>query len=477
MKRSEDTFTLTSVIDKNPSKIKFSKDVKFPRLGSSGNLYSRTTRPSTMATAKNVTSRAGFYKSSTPKNENTSSATYELLANIQQRAKQEVSNLITERKTDLTKTIHKIEKSKYVREIIMDLEENVLAKKKKYNNLNHKRKDLEKELHFKEQKYSDLCHIEKVEAEQKRRVESLKSRLEQLHESIESEAFYTEVLNHMLKIRQKNLDSIADPARALRSQILYTELKVNTLDRESEYQWSNTKQLKDELLRLQSELSLQRNEMREKINGELERFEDRSKAVEFYKESQKIWYVNREIEQKNSDIKDLQELDQTVGVQEQLEKKLESIQKAVQEIEVGVSYAVNSTKTQSLEDLATQFIKQKETRESLVSLRHDLESTLKRKEQEILALNENYDKLLIEPEKPHDLDNHALFDLENTLSKQETNLELNLESLVKSRENLSAAILALNRLYQKTAEEFGEETQPKSLNQVVEYLLHKIDTY
>ncbi|CAG9320854.1 unnamed protein product [Blepharisma stoltei] len=473
MKRPEDTFALTSIDEKlnSRSTVRNPKQVQLPNIKSVPTLFMKTSMtPSTKATPRaNYTSVP-----STRKSQNRSSVTHDLLRNIQQRANQEIEELFTLKAGDLTDTVRKLEKSKYVKEVIKDLYDHVLRKKKEYNSLKHDQSLLKAELDSLNQKYNDLTHVEKENTDRQQYLGNLQEKFDKLQNKIDLESIFTDSLNHMANVRYLNLCSIKDPTRLLKSQIVHTLAQNKILDRGSEYHMTSALATRGKLGKIQENINSQRTKMRELLNQELKKYEERSKAIAFYKQEQQLWYRQKEAEIKDQDINNLVKIDNEVRKGDKLRLEFVEASQNLATREGEISEALRITNSTSVSNLFSQLQKLRVTKESLESLRADLEATLRRQQNEIERLNKEYDNLSLQKHQKDEYDYHTLYDLEVGLSKREHELQTHSEDLDKVKADFSTGLLGLNRIIQKLGEN-NDIREIRTIKDAIEYICYKIN--
>ena len=179
-----------------------------------------------------------------------------------------------------------LEKSRHVKALIKDLNSHLLKQKNEYNSFIHIQHQIISEIKLLEQQLSDLSMPEKSELEKEKRIEQLSHQFIELQKKIIEESLYTECLEHMADIRKQNLDAIADPARALRKRIIHANATNQILYKEADYHETVAKTIKFKLSKLQEVINNQRETMRDTLNQELAKYEERCKAIAFYKTSQ-----------------------------------------------------------------------------------------------------------------------------------------------------------------------------------------------
>ncbi|CAG9319445.1 unnamed protein product [Blepharisma stoltei] len=472
MKRPEDTFALTSIDDKlnSRSAMRNPKQVQLPNIKSVPLFIKPSMTPSTKATPRaNYTSVPSSRKA-----QSRSSVTHDLLRNIQQRANQEIEELFTLKAGDLADTVRKLEKSKYVKEVIKDLYDHVLKKKKEYNSLKHEQSLLNAELNSLHQKYDDLTHIEKDNTDRVQYIEQLQEKYEKLQNKIDLESIFTDSLNHMANVRYLNLCAIKDPTRLLKSQIVHTLAQNRNLDRGSEYHLTSALATRGKLGKIQENINSQRTRMRELLNQELKKYEERSKAIAFYKQEQQLWYRQKEAEIKDQDINNLVKIDNEVRKGDKLRIEFLEASQVLAAKEGKISEALRITNSTSVSNLFSQLQKLRVTKESLESLRTDLEATLRRQQNEIERLNKEYDNLNLQKHQKDEYDYHTLYDLEVSLAKREHDLQTHSEDSEKIKADFSTGLLGLNRIIQKIGDN-SDIREIRSIKDAIEYICDKIN--
>ena len=365
-----------------------------------------------------------------------------------------------------------LEKSRHVKALIKDLNSHLLKQKNEYNSFIHIQHQIISEIKLLEQQLSDLSMPEKSELEKEKRIEQLSHQFIELQKKIIEESLYTECLEHMADIRKQNLDAIADPARALRKRIIHANATNQILYKEADYHETVAKTIKFKLSKLQEVINNQRETMRDTLNQELAKYEERCKAIAFYKTSQQTWYKKKELETKTEEIKDLEYIEIEEENEKKILKELEKVQNHATHKEIKIAEALKNTNSHSLNDLNIQLIQLKETKESLINLQADLEQRIYKQRQEIIYLNDQYQRINFSKVEKED-DYHILYDLENNVAikeKTQSNQELN---HIKMKSVCSAALLGLQRLIQKIGT--NDDTRSfKSVSDAIDFISRKI---
>jgi hypothetical protein len=348
-----------------------------------------------------------------------------------------------------------------------------MKKKNEYNSFTHSTLQLLSDIKFLSQKLSDLSLPEKIDAEKEKRLNNLTTQLKDLQRKTMEESLYTECLEHMADIRKQNLDAVEDPTRLLRKKIIHAHATNQTLDRESEYHITVARTIKNRLAKLQEIINSQRESMRETLNQELAKYEQRCKAVAFYRQSQQTWYKKRELENKTSEIKDLETIEIELAKEKHLLKVLETVQHTTAGKEIKIAEALKNTNSHSLADLNVQLTQLKETKESLIALQTDLENRIVKQKSEIIQLNKEYQKVTLSQIEKEEYGYHMLYSLEAKLSNEES--ELSLKEMVHSnnKEVCSAGLLGLQRLIQKLGSA-DESRNFRSVKEAIDFLCEKI---
>lgn len=366
-----------------------------------------------------------------------------------------------------------LEKSKHVKTLIKDLHAHVMKKKNEYNGYVHIKLQLKSDIKMLEQKLADLLAPEKTEQEREKRMEHLSNQLEDLQQKIMEESLYTECLEHMADIRKQNLDAVEDPTRNLRKKIIHAQITNQTLDREAEHHVTVARTVKIRLAKLQEMINTQRESMRETLNQELAKYEERCKAVAFYRQSQQTWYKRRELETKTAEIKELETIETELVKEKNLLKELEIAQMTAAGKELKIAEALKNTNSHSLSDLNLQLLQLKETKESLISLQNDLEQRILKQKQEINFLNNQYQKVTLSQIEKEEYGYHTLYALETKLSNQDAALYNHELTHGRLKEICSAGLLGLHRLIQKVG--FMDEGRSfRSVKEAIEYLCERI---
>ena len=137
-----------------------------------------------------------------------------------------------------------------------------------------------------------------------------------------------------------------------------------------------------------------------------------------------------------------------------------------------LNWSEKNTNSHSLNDLNIQLIQLKETKESLINLQADLEQRIYKQRQEIIYLNDQYQRINFSKVEKED-DYHILYDLENNVAikeKTQSNQELN---HIKMKSVCSAALLGLQRLIQKIGT--NDDTRSfKSVSDAIDFISRKI---
>ena len=344
-----------------------------------------------------------------------------------------------------------------------------MKKKAEFNSCVHEKLQLIADISLLNQKLADLTAPEKIEVEKERKVEDLNSHFVSLQDRIIDESLYTECLEHMANIRKQNLDAVEDPTRNLRKKIIHVNVTNQTLDREAEYHVTVARNVKMRLAKLQETINTQRELMRETLNQELAKYEERCKAVAFYRQSQQTWYKKRELETKTAEIKDLETIENELIKEKDLLKELEVAQQTTAGKEIKIAEALKNTNSHSLSDLNLQLMQLKETRESLISLQADLEQRISKQKQEISSLNFAYHKMTVSQIEKEEFGYHALYLLETKLAAQESFLSNQEFNHIKMKDIVSSGLLGLHRLIQKVG--ISEESRNfRSVKEAIEYL-------
>eukprot|EP00358_Blepharisma_japonicum_P001892 CAMPEP_0202954630 /NCGR_PEP_ID=MMETSP1395-20130829/50984_1 /ASSEMBLY_ACC=CAM_ASM_000871 /TAXON_ID=5961 /ORGANISM="Blepharisma japonicum, Strain Stock R1072" /LENGTH=247 /DNA_ID=CAMNT_0049670309 /DNA_START=747 /DNA_END=1490 /DNA_ORIENTATION=- len=243
--------------------------------------------------------------------------------------------------------------------------------------------------------------------------------------------------------------------------------------------------------------------MRELLNQELKKYEERSKAIAFYKQEQQLWYRQKEAEIKDQDINNLVKIDNEVRKGDKLRLEFVEASQNLASREGEISEALRITNSTSVSNLFSQLQKLRVTKESLESLRADLEATLRRQQNEIERLNKEYDNLIeslradleatlrrqqneierlnkeydnlsLQKHQKDEYDYHTLYDLEVGLSKREHELQTHSEDLDKVKADFSTGLLGLNRIIQKLGEN-NDIREIRTIKDAIEYICDKIN--
>ena len=310
---------------------------------------------------------------------------------------------------------------------------------------------------------------EKIEIEKEKQLFQLSTSLTDLQKRINKESLYTDCLEHMADIRKQNLDAVEDPTRSLRKQIIHAQFTNSSLDREAEYHITVAKTIKFRLAKLQEKVNSQRETMRETLNQELAKYEERCKAVAFYKQSQQDWYKRKELENKNCKIKELENEENELKKELELRKELENAQIFAIGKELKIAEALKNTNSHSLNDLNYQLMQLKETKQSLINLQTDLEQRIIKQKEEIIFLNNQYQNVSLSQIEKEEYGYHTLYSLESKYTSQVSEMSLKEEDHYKSKEICSAGLLGLNRLLQKVG--FSEEGKNfRSVKEAIDFV-------
>ena len=277
----------------------------------------------------------------------------------------------------------------------------------------------------------------------------------------------------MADIRKQNLDAIADPARILRKRIIHANATNQILDKESEYHITVARTIKFKLSKLQEMINNQRESMRDTLNQELAKYEERCKAIAFYRQSQQNWYMKKDLETKTEEIKNLEYIEVEIEQEKNVLKDLEKAQTHTAKKESKIAEALKNTNSHSLNDLNVQLIQLKETKESLLSLQADLEQRIFKQKQEIIYLNDQYQKINFSQVEKEEYGYHVLYSLEEEIPIKESLIANKETCHIKMKEICSAGLLGLQRLIQKVGAK--EDTRSfKSIKDAIDFIIEKI---
>lgn len=357
--------------------------------------------------------------------------------------------------------------------MIKDLYNHVLNKKKEYNSLKHEEAILKSDVNSLVQRYTDLCYVEETNEEKVKYMEELKDKFDKLQNKIDLESLFTDSLNHMANTRYLNLCSIKDPTRLLRTQIMHTLAQNRILDRGSEYHCTSALIIRSKLSKIQENINTQRTRMREMLNQELKKYEERSKAIAFYRQEQQLWYRQKEVQIKDGDIENLLKIDDEVKRSDLLRQEFLQASQTLAGKEGEISEALRITNSTSVGNLFSQLQKLNVTKESLESLQADLKSTLRKQQREIERLNKEYDNLSMQKHQKDEYDYHTLYNLDISLNKREHALQNRSEKLEKIKEHFATGLLGLNRIIQKL--DNGDGRDIRTIKDAIDYICDKVN--
>jgi DNA repair exonuclease SbcCD ATPase subunit len=368
-------------------------------------------------------------------------------------------------------TVRVLEKSKNVKNLIKDLYSHITKKKKEFNSIAHAKAQLKSDIESLQQKLADLSVPEKATHEKEKKIESMVWQLEGLQQKIMEESFYGEVLIHMAEVRKQNLDAIEEPLRTLKIKMMHASSTAQTLDKETDYHMTVARTIKLKLSKLQETINSQRQSMRETLNQELHKYEERCKAIAFFRQSQETWYKKKIYINKNIEIKELEAIETEILKGKKLIEELELTQIQTMSKENKIAEALKNTSSHSLNDLNTQLIELKETKTNLISLRNDLENRINKQKEEITNLNDFYRKSN-DFRNEEDFGHHKLYDIDAKLYRKQALISVQEFQHNKIKDLCSTALLGIQRLMKKAGLE--EYKNFRSIKEAIDCLCDKI---
>lgn len=336
----------------------------------------------------------------------------------------------------------------------------------------HSKHKLKSDIKLLKQKCLDLSLPEKSDSENEKKIESLLIQYNTLQQKIIQESLYNETLEHMADIRKQNRDSIVDPSRLLKSKLIHAEFTNQTLNKESEHQVTVAKTIKFKLAKLQERINNQREYMRDTLNTELGKYEERCKAVAFFKISQQNWHRKKELDSKTLEIKELENIETEVIKGQELSQQLDRIEHITSNKELMIAEALKNTNSHSLNDLDSQLSRLKETKQSLIALQKDLEIRIFKQKNEIVFLNEQYEKITLSRAEKEEYGYHVLYELEKKISNQEAFFYAQDFAHDRLKEACSAGLLGLQRIIQKVGSE--DRQNFRSVKEAISYVCENL---
>lgn len=469
MKDSEETFVLTAVNERT---------VKLPKIGSASRVMTRTHRYESLS-VRRLKRNASNANVSQSKKE-----TFEWLDEIKEKANEyflhsEIQLLFSKNTpSELLSTISRLENSDFVKEIIGKLRATSLGMKKTYNSLVHVKGSRAREIASLKAKLEELRIQELGVIARTQELESANDQSNSLIKRVLEDKMAAETLKHMVNVRQKSLMAYIEPTRQARKQLLDTHSKLSNLDKETGYHSSNSKFQQTELNRIQEDLNLQKEDMRKALASELSKFEARSKALAFYKQSQLMWYKQKEVLSKEDHIKELEEVYMEQIKESELQVKLAKIQEELTSKESYIARALSSTNTNSLEELGQRIEKLKETKLGLLELQRETTNTLREQNDLTIELNEKYDKILTESQRKDTSTYKVLYSLETELSTLEHHIEMESDRLNQLSKDSSYVILGVGRLIQTVGGLRSLAIKPiRTTDEALDFLCRKIEEF
>ncbi|CAG9320255.1 unnamed protein product [Blepharisma stoltei] len=370
----------------------------------------------------------------------------EIIANIKLRAETDLKRSFATKSPKLSQCLKRLEKSRYGREIVSCLDDRVYIKKKKYDSIMSKKSKLIRELEQLEEEFASIKESIN-ESGKSSSLSKLEEKYQKLIENIHNEKKNRDVLNHMFDVRRDSLTSLKDRALKLEKDVSKAKSLEVLLDRKNSTQLQFLSKDETHLLREESLLNSQKNELRKKLNSELKEFEGRETLISFYKISQKNWYDRWERQILEKKIGKIGASKQESSLSE--ENYMSELERDFNLNVENLQSIKNETGSGSLSELSHKLAKQKETKQNLINLQTELQDTLRKQQIEICELRRIYEDFSHKNCFNDSNLNKRRFEIEQQIIHSEMVLEGKMSKLKKMSEDCAKVISALNSIVSK----------------------------
>ena len=370
---------------------------------------------------------------------------------------------------NIKSSVGKLEISDSVKSALNSLSEHLIKKKRHFNSLHTEKLRLTKEIQCLSQQLSDVEEKGKMYLDNCQKFKLLKDVSDEINNKISQEKKQSENLRYMVNSRKDLLQEMHNPMQQAQKELKETFYMTKHIERLTESYGKASLVQRSDLQKAQDEANSQREELREKFNKELRSFQDRSKAVAVYKQSQNQWINKRAAAKKEENIKVLEELEKRFKYQEKLKVELASIQNELCVREVDINKALHATSTSSLEELGDRIHKLKESKMGLVKSQSELEENLSKEADKTQKLSSKLDAILVNKQVKGNSEFKSSYDMEKRISDKEKEIGYLVSNMEGAKRNSSAVVLSLTRLIQKLTEQ-----SPTDINESISMLKDKI---
>jgi len=329
---------------------------------------------------------------------------------------------------------------------ILELEKQVLNKKRTFNQLRHKVLHRKNYLYKLNNQIQKLECVSEVNQNKKLELDNRQGELQRVQNQLEKELVYRDTLNYMYKIRKKSLNFADKPINSLKEKLR----KLTTETNKNQNYLSKIKAETNNCLKEAQKIKLEQEKLKKAEKAKLESFENKQKDIE------KMAQILKEEQEINQQAVIAHSKKNLVLKMEPLANKLEEEEAQIKELEKAHTECMvekqkfeeirNVTSISSVQEAKAYYEQLTEKETELQNSIKEATSKLEELTKERQQLNQELNQLLIHNEADRESSSKELQNSELKLKERTKTVENNEQNLNKLMELLSSACGVVSRL-------------------------------